>query len=124
MDINKPRRAINIRQVGAKLGNASRSTIKRVQNDPDLGFPQPFKLTDSVNASLLWWDDEIDEYLSSRPRVLGPFCAPVVLCHPPTAARGKKSATCIPVNRSDLSEERSISAAETNAGKRRGLVDG
>ena len=70
MDSEKPRRAINMKQLRHKLGGASRSKVKRLLNDATINFPKPFRMTDSHNAPLLWWDDEVDEHMLARPRVV------------------------------------------------------
>ena len=70
MDTPKDRIAIGMRRLQRKLDNASRSKIKRLLADPAANFPKPFRLTDSHNAPLLWWLDEIDAHLLSRARVV------------------------------------------------------
>ena len=59
------KKVIRLTSVQAKV-NASRSTIYRWESDTKSGFPQRVQLgTNSVG----WYEDEIDAWLASRPRV-------------------------------------------------------
>ena len=59
------KRVIRLTSVQAKV-NASRSTIYRWESDRQSDFPQRVQLgTNSVG----WYEDEIDAWLASRPRV-------------------------------------------------------
>jgi predicted DNA-binding transcriptional regulator AlpA len=46
------------------LGNSSKSTLKRLIQNPDNGFPDPMM----VGGRLAWFIDEIADWLESRPR--------------------------------------------------------
>lgn len=59
------KKVIRLTSVQAKV-NASRSTIYRWESDPKSGFPQRVQL--GAN-SVAWYEDEIDAWLATRPRV-------------------------------------------------------
>ena len=59
------RRLIGIAEVCWRTGRG-RSAIRRYVMSPTLGFPQPVRLGERDRG---WYEDEVDEWISSRPRV-------------------------------------------------------
>ncbi len=63
----KTRKLLRSRAVQAKTGYDSRVTLWRKSRDPDDDFPRAVQLT--PKGPLAWYEDEIDAWLASRPRV-------------------------------------------------------
>ncbi len=60
------RRILRSKKVQGRTGY-SRMQVWRKSRDPEDDFPSPVKL--SANGATGWYEDEIDEWLASRPRV-------------------------------------------------------
>ena len=67
-----PRRIMREPEVVAVTGY-SRATLRRRMADGD--FPKPLKLGRGQGGAVGWFSDEVDQWLTSRPRVNPPEAA-------------------------------------------------
>ncbi len=67
------RRIIRSKKVEKRTGY-SRMQVWRKSRDPEDDFPAPVKL--SANGATGWYDDEIDQWLASRPRLTSVLVEP------------------------------------------------
>ncbi|MGO8842688.1 MAG: helix-turn-helix transcriptional regulator [Methyloceanibacter sp.] len=58
------RTILNIGTTARKV-NSSAWTVRRWSKKPELGFPEPIV----IENRLFWFEDEIDEWMQSRPRL-------------------------------------------------------
>lgn len=75
------RTILNIGIVASKI-SSSTATVRRWSKRPELGFPEPIV----IENRLFWFEDEVDTWLQSRPR----------LSEQPAAFQTKREASVAP----------------------------